>query len=102
MAHATDTIEIAVSNGGVLRVEGIQRDRRRRNSLRITLPDGRIFLAHGRRPLEAGWEVYPQDRSDCIVGDTLADSLAFLLGYNPWNGEGPDWMDDFAAALARR
>ena len=99
-AVGTKNVEISTSGGRAVLVEGLQRDRRRRNDLKITLPDGRVFLAHGRRPNEDGWEVYPEDESDCIIGANLAESLAFLLGYNAWNDKGPDWLDDFAAAVA--
>jgi hypothetical protein len=95
----TETIEVRVMGDAVVRVEGLQRDRRRRNDLRITLPDGRVPLAHGRRPSEAGWEVYPEDESACVLGDTLVDSIAYMMGYEPWEDQGPEWRPRLAEAL---
>jgi hypothetical protein len=51
---------------------------------------------------EPGWEVYPEDESDYIVGDELGSSVAYLLGYEPWHDEGPEWLDRFREAIAER
>lgn len=90
---ATETLEVPLSGREVIRVEGVQRDRRRRNDLKITMPDGRVFLAHGRRVKEPGWEVYPEDESDAVGGDTLGGSLVYLLGFGDHGEGGPEWLD---------
>jgi hypothetical protein len=92
------TVEVPISLNETIHVEGLQRDRRRRNDLRITLPDGRVVLAHGRRPTEGGWEVYFEDLSDIVGGTTLSASIALLMGWK-FGGEEPDWLDVFDAAV---
>ena len=81
MSTGTRTVEVEISPGKTIRVEGLQRDRRRRNDLRITLADGRIAFAYGRRPAEEGWVVELADESNFVGGTDLGSSLAFLLGY---------------------
>jgi hypothetical protein len=93
------TVEVEISPGKTLRVEGLQWDRRRRNDLRITLPDGRIVLAWGRRPAEQGWIVELADHSNSTGGLDLGDSLAFLLGYDLAFEDPPEWLDRFMAAV---
>jgi hypothetical protein len=93
------TVEVHISPGEIIRVEGLQRDRRMRNDLRILLPDGRVVLAHGRRPTEEGWEVYFDDQSEVIGGTDLGTSLMYLMGYEPWVDEPPDWLDHFMDAV---
>jgi hypothetical protein len=71
--------------------------------LRITLPDGRVIVAHGRRPAEEGWEVYFEDRSGHVSGTSLGTSLADLFGYENYleeGDEGPDWLDRFLRAIS--
>lgn len=94
MDAPTKTIEIPISPSETIRIEGLQRDRRRRNDLRITLPDGRLILAHGQRPAEGGWEVYFEDHSDVIGGTTLLASVALLMGHK-FGEEFPEWVDHF-------
>ena len=96
---ATSAIEFEISPGEAIRVEGLQRDRRRGNALRVTLPDGRIVVAEGRRPAEAGWVVVLEDESDFIGGLNLAESLAVLMGWRLAMEEEPDWLDRFLAAI---
>ena len=97
MEPVTRTVEIPISPTETIRVEGIQRDRRRSNDLRITLPDGRVILAHGRRPDE-GWEVYFEDHSDVVVGLGPGASVAVLMGWD-FRSEEPEWLDRFNDAL---
>lgn len=92
-------VEVPISPSEAIRVEGLQPDRRRRNDLRITLPDGRVVLAHGRRPAEVGWEVYFEDESNVIGGTTLGASLALLMGYK-FGGDDPEWLDRFVDAVS--
>jgi hypothetical protein len=99
----TESVEVPISPDGVIRIEGLQRDRRRRNDLRIILPDGRVIRAHGRGPAEDGWEVYFEDESETIIGDNLVASLAHLMGYKRYwdeDGDRPDWTDRLSKALA--
>jgi hypothetical protein len=98
MADATTTVEVQISEGGVIRVEGLQRDRRRSSDLRITLPDGRVILAHGRGPDDA-WEVYFEDRSDAVGGAGVSMAVALLMGHKFGQEEVPEWVDRFDDAL---
>jgi hypothetical protein len=99
----TKTVEVLISPGEVIRVEGLQRDRRRRNELRITLPDGRVLLAYGRRPEEDGWEVVAKGGSNALGGDTLVSSIACFMGYDGfWLGGGPEWLQRLSDRLAER
>ena len=97
----TESVEVPISPDEMIRVEGLQRDRRRRNDLTIILPDGRVIRAHGRSPAEDGWEVYFEDESETIIGDNLVASLARLMGYKRyWDENGrPDWADRLSEAL---
>jgi hypothetical protein len=90
----TKTVEIPISAEETIRVEGLQRDRRRRSDVRITLPDGRVLLAHGRHPVEDGWEVYFEDGSDVIGGLPLGASVARLMGW-AYADAAPVWLDRF-------
>jgi hypothetical protein len=95
----TRTVDFEISPGEVIRVEGLQRDRRRGNDLRVTLPDGRAAVAEGRRPSEPGWVVVLDDKSDFTGGLNLAESLAVLMGWRIAMEEEPEWLDRFLAAL---
>jgi hypothetical protein len=99
MESATKTVEIRISPSETIRVEGLQQDRRRGNDLRITLPDGRVILAHGRRPTDGGWEVYYEDDSDFVGGTTLSASVALLMGWK-FGTEAPEWLDHFDEAVS--
>jgi hypothetical protein len=99
MGAANRTVEIPISPSETIRVEGLQHDRRRSNDLRVTLPDGRVILAHGRRPAEGGWEVYFEDESDFVGGTTLSASVALLMGWK-FGTEEPEWLDRFDDALS--
>ena len=100
MSAAIKTVEVEISPGRTIRVEGLQCDRRRRNDLRITLADDRVLLAYGRKPEEEGWEVYFEDGSDAIVGTDLGTSVAELLGFRLAFDDPPDWLDRFMEAVS--
>jgi hypothetical protein len=102
LAVETKTVEVAISPGQFVRVEGLQRDRRRLNNLRITLPDGRVALGIGRRPEEDGWEVYWEDDSGTVLGSDFIDCFACLLGYEIWEDQHPEWLDRLGEAVAER
>lgn len=93
MDVATRTVEIRISPTETIRVEGLQRDRRRQSDVRITIPDGRVILAHGRRP-EDTWEVYFEDGSDAVGGAGLSMAVALLMGWK-FGTEPPEWLDRF-------
>lgn len=98
MSDETTTLEVPISEGEVIKVEGLQRDSRRRSDLRITLPDGRVILAHGRRPNDT-WEVYFEDHSDAVGGAVLSTALALLMG-NKFGEEFPEWVNRFDDVLS--
>jgi hypothetical protein len=95
----TETLEVPISGKRVIRVEGLQKDRRRSHELRITLPDGRVILAYGRRTWE-GWETFFEgDESSCVTGSPFRGNIALLLGYRRAD-DGPDWIDRLSDAIA--
>jgi hypothetical protein len=95
----TRTVDFEISPSELIRVEGLQGDRRRGNDLRVTLPDGRAAVAEGRRPSEPGWVVVLEDDSDFTGGLNLAESLAVWMGWRIGIEEAPEWLDRFLAAL---
>jgi len=97
---STRIIEFEILPGEVIRIEGLQRDRRRRNDLRITLPDGCLVFAEGRKPAELGWVVFLQDESNFTGGLNLGRSLAYLMGWNPGHADEPEWVDRFLEAVS--
>ena len=98
----TQALQFAISPGELILIDGLQRDRRKRNEVRITLPDGRVLEAEGRRPEEEGWFVAFEDGSDAVGGLNLADSIGVLLGWKIGLTERPDWLERFEEAVAPR
>lgn len=96
-----ETFELPLDDGRAIRVEGWNPDLRRRQGLRVVLPDGPVVLVEGRGE---GWFVRMEDDEPNCAGGELTACVAVVLGWwdDQWPDEWPTWVWALEAKLGAR